>query len=60
MTTARTRWMLGLKVRFVRLFEWETLCPVRGPLPHTSHRLAIGFTSEGEGRESSDRKTVRL
>jgi hypothetical protein len=31
----------GLKRRRVRLFAWETLLPNCGPLPQTSHRLAM-------------------
>jgi hypothetical protein len=32
---------LGSKRRRVRLFAWETLLPNCGPLPQTSHRLAM-------------------
>src|SRR2546430_17499656 len=31
----------GLKRRRVRLFAWETLLPNCGPLPQTSHLLAM-------------------
>jgi hypothetical protein len=37
----RTGCKLGLKRRRVLLFACETLFPNCGPLPHTSHRLAI-------------------
>ncbi len=32
-----TRWMLGLNCLLVARFEWLTLCPNWGPLPHISH-----------------------
>lgn len=44
-TRARTRWMFGFQVRLVFRLEWLTLNPLRSPLPHTSHRLAIDITS---------------
>ena len=37
-TTARTRWRLGLKRRWVTLWAWLTRLPNCGPLPQTSHR----------------------
>ena len=40
-TTARTDWMLGLQRRFVRRWEWLTLMPKDGFLPHTSQVEAI-------------------
>jgi hypothetical protein len=44
-TKARTRWILGFQVRLVLRWEWLTLNPLRSPLPQTSHRLAINYTS---------------
>ena len=39
--TARTRWMLGFQRRLVRRWEWLTLMPNDGFLPHTSQVDAI-------------------
>ena len=44
LTTALTRFTLGLMVRLERLWEWETLIPKVTPLPQKSH-LAIRCTS---------------
>ncbi len=32
---------LGMKRRFVRTFEWLTLCPYWGPLPQIAQRCAM-------------------
>ena len=40
----RILWMLGLKRRRDRLWEWEMLFPNPGVLPQTSHTEAIGGT----------------
>ena len=39
-TMARTRWMLGLKRRFVRLRDHGTLLPKPGPLAQMSQTAA--------------------
>src|SRR5688500_16097671 len=47
---ARIFWMLGLKRRRERLWEWEMLFPNPGVLPHTSHTEAMtdaGYCIEG-------------
>ena len=40
-SSMRTAWRLGSHRRRVLFIAWETLFPVIGPLPQTSHRLAI-------------------
>jgi thiamine-monophosphate kinase len=40
-SSMRTAWRLGSHRRLVLFIAWLTLLPVIGPLPHTSHRLAI-------------------
>src|SRR5207302_2708582 len=37
-------WRLGMKRRRVRTLEWLTLLPDIGPLPHASHRCAMGLS----------------
>src|SRR6056297_1443311 len=48
-TDARTRWMFGFQRRLVRRCECDTDMPHEGPLPHTSHLDAIGFSCSGAG-----------
>ncbi|CAB3393588.1 protein of unknown function [Kyrpidia spormannii] len=43
-TSALILWMLGIQRRFVSIWEWLTACPVAGPRPQISQRLAIRFT----------------
>ena len=45
-TSARTRWMLGFHRRLVRRWEWLTLIPKEGCLPHTSHTAAMTRTPD--------------
>ena len=51
-TTARTRWMFGLKRRFVRRCECDTLWPNPGVLPQTSQTAATGITPEENERQT--------
>ena len=37
---SRAGWMFGRKRRLVWRFEWLTLLPETGALPHKSHRCA--------------------
>src|SRR5262245_25085764 len=46
-TTVRTRWMLGLKRRRVRLRDQGTLLPKRGFLPQMSQTAATAHTPKG-------------
>jgi len=43
----RTRWMLGLKRRFVLRCECDRLMPKLGFLPHISQTLAMGVSFQG-------------
>lgn len=45
-TIARTLWMFGFQVLFVRIWEWLTFMPLAVVLPHTSQRFAIISTSK--------------
>jgi hypothetical protein len=40
-TTARTLWMFGSNRRGRTLWAWDTRRPTAGPLPQTSHRMAM-------------------
>ena len=58
--TVRTVWMLGLKRRFVRRWEWETLLPNPGPLPQISQTADTGtlpcMMTDGAGRSARARR----
>ncbi len=40
-SSIRTDWRFGSQRRLVLFIAWLTLFPAIGPLPHTSHLLAI-------------------
>src|SRR5579871_5320287 len=50
-TIVRTRWMLGRHIRLLRTWEWLTLMPKAGRLPHTSHTDAMTRNLTGWGRD---------
>ena len=51
--SARTRWRLGSQRRLVCAFEWLTLNPVLGPLPHNWHLKATIRSSKRQSRMES-------
>ena len=46
-TVARTFWMLGLKRRLVRTWEWEIVCPNPGWVPRTWQTADMRVPSVG-------------